>query len=146
MSAADATPANPLLVPSPLPYALPPFASITLEDCREALLAGMAEQRAEVAAIVGSTEPPTFDNTVVALERSGRLLVRAGSVFGNLGSSLSTPRLREIAGTTDLTVYSPESALGSAIMGAAPGATVTYQAPNGRDITVEVVAIEPFVP
>ena len=53
---------------------------------------------------------------------------------------------REIAGTTDLTVYSPESALGSAIMGAAPGTTVTYQAPNGRDITVEVVAIEPFIP
>ncbi len=53
---------------------------------------------------------------------------------------------REIAGTTDLTVYSPESALGSAIMGAAPGSTVTYQAPNGRDISVEVVAVEPFVP
>ncbi len=53
---------------------------------------------------------------------------------------------REIASTTDLTVYSPESALGSAIIGAAPGATVTYQAPNGKDITVEVVGIEPFVP
>ena len=53
---------------------------------------------------------------------------------------------REIAGTTGLTVYSPESALGSAIMGAAPGTTVTYKAPNGRDISVEVVAVEPFVP
>ena len=53
---------------------------------------------------------------------------------------------REIAGTTDLTVYSPESALGAAIMGAKPGKKVTYQAPNGRDITVEVVGIEPFVP
>ena len=53
---------------------------------------------------------------------------------------------REIAGTTELTVYSPESALGAAIMGAEPGTTVTYQAPNGRDMTVEVVAIEPFVP
>ena len=53
---------------------------------------------------------------------------------------------REIAGTTDLTVYSPESALGAAITGAKPGASVTYQAPNGRDITVEVVAVEPFVP
>ena len=53
---------------------------------------------------------------------------------------------REIAGTTDLAVYSPESALGAAIMGAAPGATVTYQAPNGRDMTVEVVGVEPFVP
>ena len=53
---------------------------------------------------------------------------------------------REIAGSTGLTVYSPESALGSAIMGAKPGAKVTYQAPNGKDITVEVVGIEPFVP
>jgi transcription elongation factor GreA len=53
---------------------------------------------------------------------------------------------REIAGTTGLTVYSPESALGSAIKGAAPGTSVTYQAPNGKDITVEVVAVEPFVP
>jgi transcription elongation factor GreA len=53
---------------------------------------------------------------------------------------------REIAGTTELTVYSPESALGAAIMGKAPGATVTYQTPNGRDITVDVVAVEPFVP
>jgi transcription elongation factor GreA len=53
---------------------------------------------------------------------------------------------REIAGTTNLTVYSPESALGSAILGKKPGATVTYQAPNGREISVDVVAIEPFVP
>src|SRR4051795_6743576 len=100
MSAPDPTPAlsadNPLAVPSSLPFNLPPFAGITLEHCREALLAGMAEQRAEVAAIVGSDEPPTFENTVVALERSGRLLSRAGLVFGNLASSLSTPRLREI--------------------------------------------------
>ncbi|MGY1615807.1 transcription elongation factor GreA [Geodermatophilus sp. SYSU D00691] len=53
---------------------------------------------------------------------------------------------REIAGTTGLSVYSPESALGSAITGSKPGDTVTYQAPNGKDITVEVVAVEPFVP
>jgi transcription elongation factor GreA len=53
---------------------------------------------------------------------------------------------REIAGTTDLTVYSPESALGKAIMGASPGSSVTYTTPNGRDITVQVVAVEPFVP
>ncbi|HEX2073916.1 MAG TPA: M3 family metallopeptidase [Geodermatophilus sp.] len=87
---------NPLLRPSPLPFQLPPFADVTLEHCREAVLAGMAEQRAEVAAIVGSPEPPTFENTVVALERSGRLLRRAQAVFHNLASSVSTPRLREI--------------------------------------------------
>src|SRR3954463_2796174 len=100
MSAADPAPAlsddNPLAAPSSLPFALPPFAGITVEHCREALLAGMAEQRAEVTAIVGSDEAPTFENTVVALERSGRLLSRAGLVFGNLASSMSTPRLREI--------------------------------------------------
>src|SRR3712207_8950033 len=56
----------------------------------------MAEQRAEVAAIVGSPEPPSFENTVVALERSGRLYRRAGAVFHNLASSVATDRLREI--------------------------------------------------
>jgi peptidyl-dipeptidase Dcp len=87
---------NPLADASELPYALPPFGDISIEHLREALLAGMAEQRAEVAAIVGSDEKPTFENTVVALERSGRLLSRAEAVFGNLASSVSTPRLREI--------------------------------------------------
>ncbi|MGY1745717.1 M3 family metallopeptidase [Blastococcus sp. SYSU D00695] len=87
---------NPLEQSSPLPFELPPFADITLEHCREAVLAGMAEQRAEVAAITGSAQPPTFADTVVALERSGRLLRRADAVLGNLSSSLSTPRLREI--------------------------------------------------
>ena len=53
---------------------------------------------------------------------------------------------REIAGSTGLSVYSPESALGSAIVGAAPGETVRYQAPNGRDISVKVLAVEPFIP
>jgi len=51
---------------------------------------------------------------------------------------------REIASTTDLTVYSPESALGKAILGARSGQTVTYTAPSGADIKVTVVRFEPF--
>ena len=51
---------------------------------------------------------------------------------------------REIAQTTTLTVYSPESALGQAILGARPGQAVTYTAPNGKDIKVTVVSFEPF--
>lgn len=51
---------------------------------------------------------------------------------------------REIASTTDLTVYSPESALGTAILGASKDQTVTYTAPSGADIKVTVVEFEPF--
>ncbi|MEV6850919.1 transcription elongation factor GreA [Actinoplanes sp. NPDC051411] len=51
---------------------------------------------------------------------------------------------REIASTTDLTVYSPESALGKAILGAAAGQAVTYTAPSGADIKVTVVKFGPF--
>jgi transcription elongation factor GreA len=51
---------------------------------------------------------------------------------------------REIAATTDLTVYSPESALGKAILGTSRGQTVTYTAPSGADIKVTVVSFEPF--
>lgn len=51
---------------------------------------------------------------------------------------------REIASTTDLTVYSPESALGTAILGARAGDTVTYTAPSGADIKVTVVSFAAF--
>ena len=51
---------------------------------------------------------------------------------------------REIAQTTELTVYSPESALGQAIIGARSGQTVTYTAPSGKDIKVTVVSFEAF--
>ena len=80
---------NPLASPSQLPHQLPPFAEITAEHVREALLAGMAEQRAEVAAIVADPAEPTFENTVVALERSGQLLSRAEHVFHNTSSAVS---------------------------------------------------------
>jgi transcription elongation factor GreA len=51
---------------------------------------------------------------------------------------------REIASTTDLTVYSPESALGHSILGARPGDQVSYTAPSGATIAVTVVSFEPF--
>jgi transcription elongation factor GreA len=51
---------------------------------------------------------------------------------------------REISSTTKLKVYSPESALGQAILGSRPGQTVTYAAPSGADIKVTVVEFGPF--
>ncbi|MGH3662024.1 MAG: transcription elongation factor GreA [Micromonosporaceae bacterium] len=51
---------------------------------------------------------------------------------------------REISSTTDLTVYSPESALGAAIMGHRPGETVSYTAPSGAEIAVKIVSLEKY--
>jgi peptidyl-dipeptidase Dcp len=87
---------NPFAMPSELPYALPPFDRITDEHYRPAFEAGLAEQVAEVEAIAGSPEPPTFGNTVVALERSGRLLSRVSGVFFNLAGSDSNDTIRDL--------------------------------------------------
>lgn len=90
------TPPNPFLEPSTLPYGMPPFDDIREEHFRPAFEAGIAEHLAEVRAIADSTEPPTFENTLVALERSGRILDRVGHVFFTLTSSDSSPFTREL--------------------------------------------------
>ncbi|GGU71636.1 peptidyl-dipeptidase Dcp [Streptomyces albospinus] len=84
-TAAEAAPAlsNPFFTPSELPYELPPFARIRHEHFLPAFERGMADQLAEIAAIGGSGAPPTFENTVEALERSGAVLYRASRVFFN---------------------------------------------------------------
>jgi peptidyl-dipeptidase Dcp len=78
---------NPFLVPSTLPYQLPPFADIRDEHYRPAFEQGMAEQLTEIEAIVTSTDAATFDNTILALERSGQVLERVGNVFFNKSSA-----------------------------------------------------------
>ncbi len=83
-AAAEAQMVNPFFEPSPLPYFLPPFDKIRDEHFAPALDRGMAEQRVEIDRIAGNPEPPTFDNTIVAMERSGALLQRTGAVFSNL--------------------------------------------------------------
>ncbi len=88
--------ATPFDEPSTLPYALPPFRDVRLEHFRPAFDAGMAEQRAEVEAIATAGEPPTFENTLVALERSGQLLTRVSHVFFTLSSADSTPELHDL--------------------------------------------------
>lgn len=87
---------NPFLEDSTLPYGMPPFDRIRDEHFQPAMERGMAEQLEEIAAIVGSNEPPTFANTVVALERSGALLNRVNRIFGNLNSVDSNARRRAI--------------------------------------------------
>src|SRR4051794_31592830 len=87
--------ANPFLAPSELPYGLPDFATITDEDYLPAFEAGMAEQRVEVEAILDSG-PPTFANTIEALELSGRTLDRVSRVFFSRASAHTTPRIEEV--------------------------------------------------
>lgn len=82
---------NPFLVPSTLPYQLPAFADIRDEHFRPAFERGMAEQLAEIEAITNTMAAPTFENTMVALERSGQTLERVSTVFFNKSSADSNP-------------------------------------------------------
>lgn len=95
-SPANGSGSNPLLTPSTLPYQLPDFASLRFEHYREGLDVGMAEEVAEIAAITGNPDEPSFENTVLALQVSGRTLGRVLSVFYNILSSDSTDELREL--------------------------------------------------
>jgi peptidyl-dipeptidase Dcp len=84
---------NPLLSESTLPYHLPPFGAIQDEHFEPAFEQGMAENLEEVAKIAGDPAPATFDNTIVALERSGALLDRVSTVFGILTGAYTNPGL-----------------------------------------------------
>ncbi|HET6397012.1 MAG TPA: M3 family metallopeptidase [Pseudoxanthomonas sp.] len=85
--AAPATQDNPFFVASDLPLQYPRFDRIQDSHFAPAFDAGMAEQLKEIEAIAGNPEAPTFDNTIVALENSGRVLDRATTVFFNLAST-----------------------------------------------------------
>ncbi|MFC9937576.1 M3 family metallopeptidase [Nocardiopsis alba] len=87
---------NPFLTPSELPYGLPDFAAIREEHFRPAFDQGVAEHLAEVAAIVADPEPPTFENTIAALERSGRTLNRVETVLHTLAGSDATEAVQEL--------------------------------------------------
>ncbi|WP_298326957.1 M3 family metallopeptidase [Haloactinopolyspora sp.] len=87
---------NPFFSASDLPYQLPPFDLIEVGHYRPAFERGMSEQRDEVEAIATDPEPPTFENTVVALERSGRTLQRVAAVFFNQASSDTNEALQAI--------------------------------------------------
>src|SRR5678815_4971445 len=80
--------------PSSLPFGTPDFSRIKDSDYLPALLAGMAEQKREVGAIANQTAPPTFDNTVVAMEKSGLLLERANLAFSAVNGANTNDTLQ----------------------------------------------------
>jgi peptidyl-dipeptidase Dcp len=92
--AADFGPSNPFYAPSTLPFGAPPFDRIKDEDYQPAIEAGMAQELAEIDSIANNPAAPTFDNTLVALERSGRLLARASAVFNGVSEANTNPVLQ----------------------------------------------------
>src|SRR5947209_6333214 len=87
---------NPLLTESTLPYRVPPFDKIKDEHFAPAIVAGMREQLKEVGAVANNSEKPTFDNTIVGLERTGRMLDRAERTFSNLNACNTNPEMQKI--------------------------------------------------
>ena len=86
---------NPFAKPSTLPFQAPDFSKIKDSDYLPAILAGMAEQKREVAAIANNPAPPTFNNTLVALERSGALLERANLAFSAVNGANTNDVLQD---------------------------------------------------
>lgn len=91
-----ATASNPFFTEWKTPFGVPPFAAIKAEHYLPAFREGMARQQAEVAAIVAATEPPTFENTILALELSGQFLDRVEEVFSNLSGAETSPALQAV--------------------------------------------------
>ncbi|QSB06565.1 M3 family metallopeptidase [Natronoglycomyces albus] len=87
---------NPFLEPSELPYQLPPFAECGPEHFRPAFAAGMDEHWREIEQIATNPQPPTFDNTIAALERAGAILERTSIVFYTLNAADTTDELQAI--------------------------------------------------
>ncbi len=89
-------PSNPFYAPSTLPFHAPPFDKIKDEDYQPAIEAGMAEELSEIQAIADNPAPPTFENTLVAMEKTGHLLQRARAAFGAVTGANTNPLLQKV--------------------------------------------------
>lgn len=87
---------NPLLAEWSTPFGIPPFDQISTEHFRPAFEAALKEDRADIDAIANDPADPDFENTIIALERSGETLTRVASVFYNLTGVASDDEMQEI--------------------------------------------------
>ena len=87
---------NPFYSPSSLPFEAPDFDIIEVDHFRNAFLDGMEYQLEEIEEIASNSEDPNFDNTIVAMERSGELLNRTRSVFSNLTSAHTNEQIQQL--------------------------------------------------
>ena len=87
---------NPLLTPFDTIHGTFPFPNITLQHIEEAILLGIEEENKEISAIINNEEFPSFENTIVALDRSGKVLERATTLMYNLSSAETNDELDEL--------------------------------------------------
>jgi peptidyl-dipeptidase Dcp len=92
----DFGPSNPFYQESRLPFHAPAFDKIKDSDYQPAIEAGMAQQREEMKAIADNAQPPTFENTIIAMEKTGRLFDRAMSTFGAVTGANLNPTLQKV--------------------------------------------------
>jgi peptidyl-dipeptidase Dcp len=92
----DFGPSNPFYAESTLSFHAPPFDKIKDADYQPAIEAGMAQQREEITAIANDPAPPTFENTIVAMEKTGRLFDRAMSAFNAVTGADLNPVLEHV--------------------------------------------------
>lgn len=88
---------NPFFSAFNTPFQVPPFDKIKEEHYLPAYKEGINRQKKEIDAIVNNPEPPTFANTIEALDRSGSLVKEVDNIFGAMKSANTSPRLQEIA-------------------------------------------------
>lgn len=91
-----APPENPFFAEYDTPFQVPPFDIIKPEHFIPAYDRGMAEHKADIEKIVNSTEAPTFENTIAALDRAGKLLGKVSKVFGGLSGANTNDELKAI--------------------------------------------------
>ena len=95
-ASADFGPSNPFYAPSTLPFQAPPFDKVKDEDYQPAIEAGMAQQQIEIQAIADNPDGPTFDNTLVAMEKTGLLFQRATAAFDGVTGANTNPTLQNV--------------------------------------------------
>ncbi len=88
---------NPFFTTYETPFQVPPFDLIQLDHYLPAVEEGIKQQQAEIDAITANTEEPTFDNTILALDKSGELLNNVSTVFYNINSANTNPEMQELA-------------------------------------------------
>ena len=131
-----AAPTNPLLEQWDTPYGVPPFDQIEDEHYMPALRTGMAEQQAEIAAIVENPDPPTFANTIEELERSGATLNRVSNVFFAVNGAHSNDTTRGVAKeiAPELSAHGDDIALNKPLF---DRVEAVYQQRDDLDLTPE---------